>query len=186
MSDKYEQQTVPLLMMIYSNLATAGKICKMDCWWSIWLSIYTVRFGFQISKHALHFCAGLLSPFSLPSLTHCPSGESEGVFQALALFTWFFVLGCHIISLSDDVASLRAHNEEIVVAHGLVSLHWGYHHMLGHAIVQVWTYLAGDRFILASMITVCIYLKREYIFVLSAEKPCPESAGSAAYFQRQI
>lgn len=50
--------------------------------------------------------------------------------------------------------------------------------MLGHAIVQVWTYLAVDRFILASMITVCIYFKKavRYIFVFSAEGLCPESA----------
>lgn len=48
--------------------------------------------------------------------------------------------------------------------------------MLGHAIVQVWTYLAVDRFILASMITVCIYLKREYIFVFCTPESCPESA----------
>lgn len=46
-----------------------------------------------------------------------------GVFEALPLFTWFFVLGCHIISITDDIASLWAHNEEVVVAQGLVSLH---------------------------------------------------------------
>lgn len=141
----------------------------------IWLS--TIESGFKISKHTLHFSAGLLILFSLPPLPAFPREKAcFSFFQALPLFTWFFVLGCHIISLSDDVASLRAHNEEVVVAHGLVPLHWGYHRMLGHSIVQVWTYLAVDRFILASMITVCIYLKQEYIFVFfSLQKNCAQN-----------
>lgn len=111
------------------------------------------------------------SSFSLPlpSLTHGP-WERAGFFKLGLLFTCFFVLGCHIISLSDAGASPRAHNEEEVVAHGLVSLHPGYHHVLGHVIVQVWTYLAVDRFIPASMITASVYSKVEYVFLsLSAE-----------------
>lgn len=113
-----------------------------------------------------------------------------GVFEALPLFTWFFVLGCHIISITDDIASLWAHNEEVVVAQGLVSLHWGYHRMLGHAIVQVWTYLAVDRFILASMITVCIYFKKSstvYLCFLCRRTVSRIGiTGSVAYFPRQI
>lgn len=78
------------------------------------------------------FSLSLPSPVSL--------GRKHGCFffsRALPLFTWLFVLGCHIISLSVDVASLRAHNEEVLVARGLVSLHRGYHRMLGHAMVRV-------------------------------------------------
>lgn len=110
----------------------------------IWLSVCTAHFGFKISKHSPFLCrpAYPFIFFLSPSLPRCPSGESMGVFffsRALPLFTWLFVLGCHIISLSVDVASLRAHNEEVLVARGLVSLHRGYHRMLGHAMVRVWT-----------------------------------------------
>lgn len=84
----------------------------------------------------------------------------------LPLFTWLFVLRCHIISLSDGVASRRAHNEEIAVARGLVSLHWGYHRMLGHATLQAWTPLADDRFFfLGSTITVCSSKNGDSVFV---------------------
>lgn len=129
--------------MIYSNLATAGKILRdgllmvrSDCL----CALLTLALKYQ---NTLHFYAGLLIPlffFLSPSLPRCPSGESMGVFffsRALPLFTWLFVLGCHIISLSVDVASLGAHNEEVLVARGLVSLHRGYHRMLGHAMVRV-------------------------------------------------
>lgn len=37
----------------------------------------------------------------------------------MPLFTWFFVLACHIVSLTDDTVSLWAHNEEVVKEHRL-------------------------------------------------------------------
>lgn len=135
---------------LYSRWFTASvPLQTKSAWWitdaSIWLSFCTIQFGLHILKHGLHFSAGWLSGCFCPSLSHFPRGESMGVFLAFPLFTCFFVLGCHIISLSDDVASLRAHNEEVVAAHSLVSLHCEYHRMLGHAIVQMWTYLSADR-----------------------------------------
>ena len=82
------------------------------------------------------------------------------------------------MSLSDGIASLRAHNEEVRVAHGLVSLHRGYHRMLGHAFIQVWTYLAVDKFdFYSSFHDNCLYLLKKgvYICVFSTEEPCSES-----------
>lgn len=97
----------------------------------IWLSTYCSAWNIQ----TLCIYAGTAYIF----LSFCPpfpSGEGMGVFfKPLPLFTWFFVLACHIVSLSDDTVSLWAHNEEVVSEHRLVSLHWGYHTCL----VPVWT-----------------------------------------------
>lgn len=113
-------------MMIYSNLAAAGRICKMDCDGQVWLSTYCSALNIQAH---VAFMQRIAYPF-LSSLPEPPSLRRKRCFyRALPLFTCFFVLACHIISLSDDIASLQTHNEEVVEAQRLVSLHWGYHQM---------------------------------------------------------
>ena len=129
-----------------------AKSCEMDCWWSDCLCVLlTLALKYQntpflcrIAYPLFFFSLSLSLSLSLPSPVSL--GRKHGCFffvcffsRALPLFTWLFVLGCHIISLSVDVASPRAHNEEVLVARGLVSLHRGYHRMLGHAVVRVWT-----------------------------------------------
>lgn len=130
-SDEYERRTVSLLTMIYSSRATAGKICKTDCWFSD--LIVSIALSLKHSDTVCS-CARDCSSLSLfPPSTTSPQ-EKAGLlfffcfFLVLPLFTSFFVLACHIISLSDDEASPQAHNEEVVKAHRLVSLQRGYRH----------------------------------------------------------
>lgn len=60
-------------MMIYSNLAAAGKICKMDCDGQIWLSTYCSASNIQAH---FAFMRGMLIPFCFPSLATFPQEEA--------------------------------------------------------------------------------------------------------------
>ncbi len=118
-----------------------------------------------------HFCAGLLIPFSDP-----PSGGGWVFFQASPLFTCLFVLGRHIISVSDGAASLRAHNEEVMVARGLVLYVEGITACKGTPLFKCGLNWQLTDLLWPFMITMCIYLKNKFILCVPAEEPCPESA----------
>lgn len=106
--------------------ATLPLLAKSARWIAdgqIWLSTYCSASNIQTHFAFIPFLSSLPSPLSLRRKHGC-------FYKALPLFTWFFVLACHIISPSGDVASLQAHNEDAAKAHRLVSLHWGYQRML--------------------------------------------------------
>ena len=126
-----------------------GQIWLFICSVSVWgLSHISASSPFLCrTVFSLAFFLGLFLFFYFLSCFPWGGGGGARVFQALPLFTCFFVLGCHIISLSDAAASLRARNEEVEVAQPCSPALRASPYVRARRCPGVCTYLAVDRFV---------------------------------------